>query len=98
MYKAIMDRIIVRLSDSLHTSLIKLPDNTPRNTGTVLNVGPDVYGVQPGDEIIFHAFDELPLPQKNMAVIRAKSVLGIWNKKKQIEERRIYDTTKCNEP
>ena len=85
MYKAITDRIIVRLSDSPQSELIKLPDNMPRNTGTVLDVGPEVHGVQPGDEIIFHVFDELPLPQKNLVVVREKSVLGIFDKKKQIE-------------
>lgn len=85
MYKAITDRIIVRLSDCPYTNLIKLPDKTPRNTGTVLDAGPAAYGVHKGDEIIFHAFDELPLPQENLAVVRAKSVLGIIDKKKQID-------------
>lgn len=84
MYKAITDRIIVRLSDCPQTSFITLSD-TPRNTGTVVDTGPDVHGVQKGDEIIFHAFDELPLPRENWAVIREKSVLGIINKKNQID-------------
>lgn len=91
MYKAITDRIIVRLNDCPQTNKIKLPESASRNTGTVLNTGPAVRGVYSGDEIIFHVFDELPLPQKNLAVVREKSVLGIIEKNK-LNERRIYDT------
>ena len=85
MYKAITDRIIVCLNDCPQTSFITLSESTPRNTGTVVDVGPAVHGVQKGDEIIFHAFDELPLPRENLAVVREKSVLGIINKKNQTD-------------
>ena len=77
MYKAIMDRIIVRLCDCPHNKFITLSVQTPRTRGVVLDIGSDVHGVKIGDEIIFRAFEELPLPQKNVAVIREKSVLGI---------------------
>ena len=77
MYKAITDRIIVRLNDYPQQQFFALPAQTPRNRGTVIDVGSGVCEVKVGDEIIFRAFEELPLPQKDLVAIREKSVLGI---------------------
>lgn len=80
MYRAITDRIIVQLSDYPQSSAIMVPLRATHIMGTVLAVGNKVYDVHKGDEIIFHVFDELPLPEKNLVVIREKSVLGIIRK------------------
>ena len=76
MYKAIMDRIIVCLNECPQTNVIT-PENRTRNRGKVIDVGERVHGVHKGDEIIFHVFDEMPLPKKDWVVVREKSVLGI---------------------
>ena len=79
MLKAVADRIIVKLDESGQSALI-LPDcdfNT-RNSGVVLSVGDRVTLVNPGDHIVFHLFDELPLPDAETVAIREKSVLGVY--------------------
>ena len=65
--KAIKDRIIVRLEPP-ETSPLIADLQAYCNRGTVMAVG---------EQIIFHVFDEIPLPKKNWAVIREKSVLAI---------------------
>lgn len=77
MYRAIMDRVIVRLCDTNDRSPIIFSKEKYRDRGVVLSVGPEVTGVKVGDEIIFHRFDDLPLGQKDIAAIREKSILGI---------------------
>lgn len=77
MLKAISDRIIVRLAQK-ESSLLLHPDKPYTNKGTVLSVGEKVKFVSPGDEIVFHTFDELPLPEEGLAVIRQSSLLGIY--------------------
>jgi hypothetical protein len=47
-----------------------------RPQGIVERTGPLVSGVQIGDHIVFHQFDELELPQKDLVVIRTSSVLA----------------------
>ena len=64
MLKAIADRIIVRL-DAAETSAV-----------IVESTGPSVIGVHTGDHIVFHRFDELELPQKDLVVIKESSVLA----------------------
>ncbi|MBR1841035.1 MAG: hypothetical protein IJ778_02785 [Alphaproteobacteria bacterium] len=79
MLKAVADRIIVKLDESAQSALI-MPDvefNT-RNSGVVLSVGERVSLVSPGDHIVFHLFDELPLPDEGVVAIREKSLLGIY--------------------
>ena len=83
MYKAITDRIIVRLDDCPANRLILGLEEETRDRGFVIDVGPRVSEVNRGDEIIFHTFDELPLPEKNLAVVREKSVLGIIENRKE---------------
>ena len=77
MLKAIADRIIVRLDAPEPTSVI-MPENAlkTRHQGTVESIGPLVVGVRAGDHIVFHQFDELELPQKDLVVIRESSVLA----------------------
>ena len=78
MLQAVTDRIIVNLSEDNPTALIYTNEPFVRNKGTVVSVGPRVSVVRPGDKIIFHRFDELPLPEKNQVVVRESSVLGIY--------------------
>jgi co-chaperonin GroES (HSP10) len=77
MLKAIADRIIVRL-DEPEKSTVILPDEQSaiRNRGVVESIGPFVNRVQVGDHIVFHVFDELDLPEKDLVVIRQSSVLA----------------------
>lgn len=76
MYKAINDRIIIKLDESEKTNIITNHDSLPQDRGVVVSVGDKVRSVKTGEHIIFHLFDEIALPQKNMAVIREKSVLA----------------------
>lgn len=77
MLKAISDRIIVRLAENHKSSLINM-DETYSNVGTVVSVGDRVDMVKVGDLVVFHTFDELPLPEKNLAVIKQSSLLGVY--------------------
>jgi len=79
MLKAVSDRIIVKLDEAVQSALI-LPNSefNTRNSGVVLSVGERVSLVHPGDHIVFHLFDELPLSENGLAVIREKSVLGVY--------------------
>ncbi|MCQ2734687.1 MAG: co-chaperone GroES [Alphaproteobacteria bacterium] len=79
MLKAVADRIIVKLDETAQSALI-MPNvefNT-RNSGVVLSVGEKVTLVNPGDHVVFHLFDELPLPDEGVVVIREKSLLGVY--------------------
>jgi len=78
MLQAIMDRIIVRLDEEEISPLILENDRYIRNKGVVQSVGDKVSQVKPGDRVVFHQFDELPLPEKGLVVIREKSLLGIY--------------------
>ena len=78
MLKAISDRIIVSLSESAKSSIIIPDEKTYCQEGIVCSVGPLVKAVKPGDHVVFHIFDELPLPRDTLAVIREKSLLGIY--------------------
>lgn len=77
MYKAVTDRIIVKL-DALSKNKAAFylkPDY--RNSGVVTSIGDKVCDIKVGDRIIFHQFDELPLPEEDLVAVREKSVLGI---------------------
>ena len=78
MFKAIADRIIVKLQDGNEGKVLYEVEPKYTNAGIVQSVGDRVRGVKPGDRVIFHLFDELPLPEEGFAVIRQKSLLGIW--------------------
>lgn len=76
MLKAIKDRIIIKLDESVKNTIICVNDNAYRNSGVVLDIGEQVKSVDIGDHIIFHLFDELELPETDLVVIREKSVLA----------------------
>lgn len=80
MLKAVADRIIVK-PDSENESKIILPENEmlTTNKGVVQSVGPLVKKIKCGDHIVFHPFDELKLPDKNLVVVREKSILAIYD-------------------
>lgn len=79
MLKAVADRIIVKLDASTQSSLIISDSSVDvRNCGIVQSVGSQVTLVKPGNHIVFHLFDELPLPEEDLVVIREKSVLGVY--------------------
>ena len=68
MLKAIADRLIVKPDKTLPSVLIGVETEKKfTNQGVVQSVG---------EHIIFHRFDELPLPQNDLVVIREKSLLG----------------------
>ena len=76
MYVALKDRIIIKLCEDTST-IIQLNASDPKNKAIVLCVGSDVDSVVPGDKILFHPYDEIALPEKNLAVIREKSILAL---------------------
>lgn len=76
MYKAIKDRIIIKLDESEKSSLIISEENFSPTRGVVISVGNEVTSVSPGERIIFHIYDEISLPSNNLVVIREKSVLA----------------------
>ena len=78
MLRAIKDRIIIQLDENIEQSPIFLNADPIRNKGIAISVGEEVKSVKEGDYVVFHQFDELPLPQKNLIIIREKSVLGIY--------------------
>lgn len=78
MLKAISDRIIVRLAENTEAKILLPEEKRYTNRGVVESVGECVSGVKVGDKVIFHTFDELPLPEDGLVVIRQKSLLGMW--------------------
>ena len=77
MYKAIKDRIIIKLDESIKSKFLLCDTELcNKNSGVVISVGDDVKSVKAGDHIIFHLFDEIALPEKDLAVVREKSVLA----------------------
>ena len=80
MIKAITDRVLVRLEPPKEES--KIIFDTPlasRVTGVVESVGEKVSSVKIGDKILFHVFDELPTLDKDLVVLREKSILGVFS-------------------
>ena len=78
MLKAISDRIIVKPIRQSDSCVLLDKDLTYTNVGIVQSIGDKVSGVKIGDKILFHLFDELPLPEDGLVVIRQKSLLGMW--------------------
>ena len=77
MYHAITDRIIIRLDKTAEAEIILNCTGENRNRGRVVDVGANVRSVKKGDHVIFHVYDELPLPEDDLVIIREKSLLGI---------------------
>ena len=78
MLKAISDRIIVRLAEREKSKILLKEEKYYTDRGVVESVGERVSGIKVGDKVIFHLFDELPLPEDGLVVIRQKSLLGMW--------------------
>lgn len=82
MVKAIMDRVFIKLDEPEKINGIILPDDitNPRTTGRVVSVGPEVHSVKEGDHVIFHVFDELPVPvEKDVVAVCEYSLLGVFD-------------------
>ena len=79
--QTIMDRVLIRLEEKEHRTEggIVLTDETdmPRTIGIVECVGPEVRSVKKGDKVYFHEFDDLPSLEKDVVVVRERSLLGI---------------------
>lgn len=78
MLKAISDRIIVRLAKKSQAKILLNDEKYYTDRGIVESVGERVRGIKVGDKVVFHLFDELPLPEEGLVVIRQKSLLGMW--------------------
>ncbi|MBE6454702.1 MAG: co-chaperone GroES [Alphaproteobacteria bacterium] len=82
MLKAIADRVFIRLTpedDKTSSHIILIDDyHHNRNIGMVESIGSDVSSVKIGDKVLFHIFDELPTPDKDIVVIRESSILGVF--------------------
>lgn len=77
MLKAIADRLIVKSDKPLPSALIGVENEKKyTNQGVVQSVGDKVTLASVGEHVFFHRFDELPLPQDDLVVIREKSLLG----------------------
>lgn len=80
--KAIGDRILVRLEskeDKTEGGIYLVADiGECRNIGIVESVGSKVSMVKEGDKILFHVFDELETPEKDLVAVRENSVLGVY--------------------
>jgi len=80
--RAIMDRVFVKLPAEKATTDggIILCDGfeNQRTTGEVVSVGKDVKSVKVGDKVLFHVFDELPMPEKDIVALRENSILGVF--------------------
>ena len=88
--KPILDRIFIKLKqeNSNSSNGIILPkfgiDKQRANVGQVVAVGEKVASVSPGDDVMFHPFDELETPDPSLVVIREKSLLAILTKEKEL--------------
>ena len=82
MIQAIMDRVFVKLPEEKATTDggIFLCDGfaNQRTTGKVVSVGKEVKSVKVGDKILFHVFDDLPMPEKDVVALRENSILGVF--------------------
>lgn len=81
MLKAIEDRLIIKPDRLLPSGLIGIDvEKNIVNQGVVQSIGDKVSLAEIGDYVVFHRFDELPLPQDDLVVIREKSLLGKFSK------------------
>lgn len=77
MYKAIKDRLIIKPDKTDLSQIISIePRKIITNQGIVKSIGDMVTLAKVGDKVVFHCFDELPLPTEDLVVIREKSLLA----------------------
>lgn len=81
MLKAIEDRLIILPDKPLpHKLIMDCQKNDYTNQGIVQSVGDKVTMAKIGDYVVFHRFDELPLPNDGLVVVRESSLLGKYDK------------------
>lgn len=81
MYEAFDDRLIIQPEKQEHSDLLMIDDDKIyTNQGVVKSIGDKVTMVKVGDKVIFHCFDELPLPTDDLVVVREKSLLAKYSK------------------
>ena len=77
---AIMDRVIIRLENTEKQTeggvLLTDEGKKPKTIGIVQSIGEDVGSVSVGDKVFFHVFDELPVLEEGVVVVRERSLLG----------------------
>lgn len=82
MIRAVTDRVFVKLPPESETTDggIIIPHDGPneRTVGEVVSVGEKVKSVKKGDRVLFHIFDDLPGPEKDIVVVRENSILGVF--------------------
>ena len=78
--QTIMDRVLIRLETNSYKTeggILLTDDATPtRTVGVVESVGENVHSVKIGDKVLFKVFDELPALEKDLVVVRERSLLG----------------------
>lgn len=81
--KAIMDRVFIKLDEQEKVGGIILAEDVtnPRTIGRVVSVGERVKSVKVGDHVVFHVFDEVPMPtpDKDIVAVREYSILGVFD-------------------
>ncbi|MBQ9732086.1 MAG: hypothetical protein IJV97_03250 [Alphaproteobacteria bacterium] len=82
MVKAITDRVFIRLESKPSATaggIFFTEDYQPERTiGIVESIGPEVKGIEIGDKVLFHIFDELPTYDPDVVVVRQNSILGVF--------------------
>ena len=82
MIQAVTDRVFIRLPPEEETSeggiIISHDGPNERTVGRVISVGNKVKSVKVGDKVLFHIFDDLPSPDKDVVVVRENSILGVF--------------------
>lgn len=82
MIRAVTDRVFIKLPPERETTDggIIIPHDGPneRTVGEVVSVGEKVKSVKKGDRVLFHIFDDLPGPEKDIVVVRENSILGVF--------------------
>lgn len=82
MIRAVTDRVFIKLPPESETTDggIIIPRDGPneRTVGEVVSVGEKVKSVKKGDRVLFHIFDDLPGPEKDIVVVRENSILGVF--------------------
>lgn len=77
MYKAIKDRLIIKPDVVKLSKIINIETKKMiTNQGIVKSIGDTVTLAKVGDRVVFHCFDELPLPTEGLVVVREKSLLA----------------------
>lgn len=80
--QAVTDRVFIRLPEESETTeggiIIRHEEVNERTVGEVISVGDKVKSVKVGDKVLFHIFDDLPSPDKNIVVVRENSILGVF--------------------